>query len=422
MALLMVAVTLIPSTFSWYSHSESATGNLMKYTREELPVSMKTASDSVTMETKLADKNAEEGNTVSSISVPAGQIKYYVTTLTNSGNVDTYLDLQLSSLPNNADVKIGTNSPVINQKAYASRAARTKKTYDKVRVYFKTHSSMNAYWSQNNCKAKSKSLDLTNEGNSSNETTSDMNIAFKRAGAADETKDQLERCPNTDSTTYGGTTRVFYYDLPSDTEYFYFFNHWYMTSGSNREWNRTIDITDLSAGYLYYLNGERVDEKYKAYSRVFDDTLLNVMSYYDTARLSTGSNVTADIGLKKDPDNADDEFTPDYYGNNITYSSSNTNVCTVNRDGLITPKTSGTATITTTITGKFGDTTSANPITTSVSIPSNISQFPIASNILVPHDGSTDSDGNPNNVVKIHWYIINNGSSTAEASSIFVTI
>ena len=421
LAMLMAAMTLIPSTFSWYSHSATASGNLMKYTKSSLPVSMKTAANSVSVSTKLADQNAvESGDALTSFSVAANSIQYYVTTLTNTGSNDVYLDLQLGTLPNSADVRVGTNSPVVNQKAYASRAARTKKSSNTVRVYFKTHSSMTDYWNQANCKAENKTLDTSNVG-SSNTTTSDMNIAYSVDG--DEQYYRLERCPNTDATTYGGTDRIFYYDVPSNAEYFYFFNHWYFKSASNREWNRTINISDLTAGKLYYLNGEKVDNKYKAYTaRPVDDTLLAVMESYDTVRMSLGSNVTADISLKKESENEDDEFTPDYYGASITYSSGDTSKCTVNSDGLISPKASTGNTpvrITTTITGKFGDSVS---LTTDVTIPTSVDQFPIAQNIKVPCQGTTDSNGAATNTVKVHWYIINNGSSAVTPGSVFVTI
>ena len=138
MALLMTTMALVTPTFSWYSHNGSADGNTMKYQETNLPVSMKTESGSVSISTKAADANGVEtgsaisgGISVSAATVVDSKVKptinYYVTTLTNTGDNDVYLDLELSQLPNNASVSIGTTSPVLNQKVYASRGGQLKR-------------------------------------------------------------------------------------------------------------------------------------------------------------------------------------------------------------------------------------------------------------------------------------------------------
>ncbi len=437
MAALFVAVSVIPSAFSWYPHSGTESGNSIKYRRQDLPLSAKSASNAITVSTKLADANGEEsGSAISGgISVAARSssekqnIQYYVTTLRNTGSNDVYADLELSELPNNADVSIGTYSPTLNEKAYASRPARSKKSHTSTRVYFKTHSSWSSFWGVDN-----GSLETTHD-QGSNTSTNDINIAYKAESATknfksptssdsnkDETIAKMTKCTNGDTAhEYNSTNNVYYFDLPADTEYFYFFNHWYLKSASNWEWNRTVNISDMSPGRLYYLNGEIFDSKYKDYSVSDINTdLLAVMEYYDSVRMSLGESVFADISLKKESEDESDEFTPDYYGASITYTSNNTARFTINKDGVITPKASGTGTITTLITGKFGDTVN---LTTNVSIPTQIDQYPIAQNIKLGAAGSKDAEGKPTDEVKVYWYVENRSSdSAATAASIFVTL
>ena len=258
---------------------------------------------------------------------------------------------------------------------------------------------------------------------SSNGTKNDMNVAYLPNGVegeANEVMKKMSACPTADSDTSGtGTTAVYYCDIPSDAQYFYFFNHWYLRSPTNREWNRTINITNFTPGTLFYLNGQIYDEKYKDYStRPVDTDLAAVMQKYDSVRMSINS--TADISLKKESESNEEEFNPDYYGDEkqITYSSDNKPVCTVNSDGLITAHADGDATITTTVKGRFGD---SIELTTNVTVPRKVEQYPIAQNIRIPK--SSNAEGAESNEVKIEWYVINKDTTAAAtADGIFFTM
>lgn len=424
MVALMAALSLMPSTFSWYSHNEVKYGGKIHY-EDELDISMKSSANTVTMNTVKSDAKGTDGtaNNDSGISLSANNgkaVQYYKTTLDNTGNNDVMVDLETTNLGNNADFYIGTVSPTINEKAYASKAIREKKTGTTTRVYFKTNSAFSGYWNQDHCKDYEENgnhpystLNSSATVGSSNGTTCDMNIAYKISGEANEHYEMLERCPNTDSTTYGGTNRVFYCDLPNNVEYFYFFNHWYFCASTDREWNRTIDITTHPAGTLYYLTGNKVDNKWKEYAALpIDSDLAALNEYYSSAQMSLGSNVFADLGLKRDDDN-DENFIPQYYGQSITYESKDTSKATVNKDGLVTPVAStgiNSINIETTITGKFGD---RIVVTTKLKIPTAITQVPIIENVRVPAGES----------VVIHWYALNKSTSAAmSTSNIFFTL
>lgn len=406
LVIALAALTLLscaPATFSWYSYNDPAEGTRLTLAQDNLPVSVKSAANTVSYVTHIADEKGEAtSSTATSISVsPAEKVKYYKTTFTNNGANDVMVDLETTNMPNNADFYIGTLSPTLNEKAYASRAVRTKVSDNTVRVYFKTHNSFNPYWTH----YTGDSATVTFNSN----MTNDFNIAYKVSGEANEQFKKLKRCPSTGSSgnnTNVNSNWVFYYDLPSNVDYFFFFNHWYFKSDTNKEWNRTIDITELSSGRVYYLTGGSIDGKWKEYKvTAIDDTLVAVNEYYKSVRMSTGTGVFTDIALHKTGD--DENFIPEYYGNSIAYSSSNTSVAAVNKEGIITPGISGTATITTTITGRYGDT---RTVQTAVEIPENIAQVPIIKNVRVPAGESVDVD----------WYALNKSTSATMTTNAFL--
>ena len=433
MAAVLAVVSLTPSTFSWYSHNDYLSGNQMNYTKNNLPVSAKTASGAVSIETFESDKN---GN-VSGSAITGGiylehdsssahlAVKYYQTKITNSGSDDVMVDLETNKLSNTADFYIGTVSPTLNERAYASRASRTKVSGSKVRVYFRTKNSMSSYW------GTYVSGDVTYNNN----LTNDMNIAYKVTGGSEE-KQKLTLCPkNYDGNSYESYDKsnaedyVFFADIPTNTEYFYFFNHYYITEENNKNWNRTLSITDLTPGKLYYLTGGQIGESNKEYkTEAVNSNLVAINQYYSDARTSLGENVYADIGLKKTGE--DENFVPEYYGTKIEYeafvwnttttppSRVATNLITVNLDGLITPNSSGntgTAYVRTTVTGKFGDSDYAD---TEVSIPTEIDRFSIIKNVRVPA-----KDGDTNGETVVDWYVINKSSTLDfETPSLYLTL
>lgn len=446
MVAVLALVSFVPSTFSWYTHNASLEGNKINYS-DNLPVSIKSAANTISMTTYESDANGVATSNIVSggISIAADEttkkaVKYYKTVFTNTGNNDVMVDFETTNMPNDADFYIGTFSPTLNEKAYASRPVRTKISDTTVRVYFKTHSQMTSYWGKDSGRLKVETdkydsngtkagagweAGSTNQKNDNNGTNNDINLSYKVGDKEYQVK--MAKCANTESgDTITNTTNVYYYDIPSNTEKFFFFNHWYLRSASNREWNRTIDITDLTAGRLYYLTNGVVDGQYKEYAvRDVNKNLVALNQYYTNVRMSKGSNVYADISLKKDSE--DESFIPDYYGQSISYNvisntpvTENTTVATINRDGLITPLNYGSATIRTTITGVFGDT---KTVDTTVDIPQSISQLPIIKNIRVPAQGATNSEGKAANKVEVDWYAINKSATeTMTTGSLYFTI
>lgn len=423
---ILAAVSFIPSTFSWYTHNAVVEGKRLSYTKNDLPVSAKSSNDTLVFTTMACDsKGVTSGSVLSSISLPANTtgdaVQYYKTVITNNGVNDVYVDIEAKNLANNADFLIGTISPTLNEKAFASRATRSKVSNNETRVYFRTNNDYKSFWGKyydgdNDYIGDNGLVDFSDTSNVKN----DFNIAYKISGAASETFAKLKRCDDTAYSEDDPAAAVFYYDVPSNAEYFYFCNHWYFKSSTNREWNRTIDITDMTAGRLYRLTGKQVDYKWKEYAAEPVDTgLVALNQYYNTVRMSNGSSVYADISLKKDSTDDDEDFVPEYYGQSISYSSADTSVATVNGDGLITPTppaegaedTARSTTITTTIKGKYGD---EKQVQTVVTIPAAIPQVPIIKNVMVP---KANVEEGTNSSVEILWYALNRGVSTDQLTA-----
>lgn len=422
LAAVLAAISFIPSTFSWYTHSGTEEGNYLQYTRDDLPVSMKSSVNSVSAITYKCDANGEKGDEAAKIVLPPDggkAVQYYLTELTNTGNSDVMVDLQTSKLKNNADFVIGTVSPTINEKAYASRATRSKKAGASTRVYFRTKNAFNPYWTHFNNNADNAAasaleveVDYTAvDSNGKKTIKNDYNIAYKLTGSESEVYMPMKRCPKKIDGTAANWDEshaedyVFYCDIPSNAEYFYFFNHWYIVSSTNKDWNSTLHFTDTTTqGRLFYMTGVTNDKNNKECKAADVDTgLAAVNSYYDSVRMSTGGSVYADIGLKKESDDAN--FIPEYYGSSISYAvTSGDLVVTVNNDGLVSPLDTGVAEVTTTITGKYGDSIQT---VTAIDIPGEIAQVPILENIKVAKSGAKDDMGNSLDKVTILWYALN---------------
>lgn len=92
----------------------------------------------------------------------------------------------------------------------------------------------------------------------------------------------------------------------------------------------------------------------------------------------------------------------------VTYTSSKTDVATVDGKGLVTTKKAGKTTITVTSTGVYGDKITAECVLTVSKEPVKSSYIPIVTNMKI--EGATGS--NPA-VTKVYWYIKNDTQSNA---------
>lgn len=404
LVLLMGITAIMPSTFSWYDHNGSQTGDRMSYERKELPVSAGTISVS-TKKYRMSSADAVyydikgnkeyTGNAITSDTVAANNSQYYGTTITNTAASPAYVNLYLQNFLNNNNFFVGTMEPSLRDKDVSSSVHLKNK--NAVRVYFQ--------WSNAND---------WNNGSAAHyvvyKTKTSSNLGYRSfsnstyAGVIDNSKD-------THNYLSGKTT--YYIDLPDDTTSFYFatdanksgFNT--STKETTLKWYRTNTITNVQAERGYYLTGYADDTSFHAQMNSFEiPGGISVMKYFDTAEINQGQK--AFVSLTKGIH---------YTGSTISYSGSGG--LTVNAgSGMITRTGTGSGSVTTTITGSLGDT---KTVSTTVTTPSTVAAMPLAMNIKVPA-AKTEDGVTTNGEAHVVWYIRNESASTAcTFSSIYYT-
>ena len=250
---LMGVVSVMPSTFSWFNHSDVRSGDKMNYTRKELPVSgseitMKT--EYLTMEkddsgnelntlhydekgNKIVDKTkGKDGeitnDTTQSITIPAGHAQYFRTTFENTGTATSMVSIQLANLSNMQKVRLGTITPTVNEHAFSGRASLTRAANSKLRVYLKVPVNIKS-WS-----TADKISIVVNE-NTTNKIAM-TKLTAKRYNA-----------------------NVWYGDLPAGTTTYYFYNHAGDTDKTNH-WHRTASINEYKHDTFLTLENEKTQD------------------------------------------------------------------------------------------------------------------------------------------------------------------
>ena len=389
LALAMGIVAIMPSTFSWYNHNGSHTGDRMRYKKDALPVS----AGSITMVTKkyrtvenelyYDDRRNKEydGGALTKATVARSKTQYFGTTFTNTGAAPAYVNLYLKDFTNNPLNFIGTLAPSLTYKGISSSVHLANKNF--IRVYFQVKDAN--IWKESNYY---KYLVYKTKAG----TTGTRRSGSTGTGTINNSKDK--------NNILGGVSTI-YFDLPENTTEFFFATSTSTSASASdltnaEPWYRTKTITDVQAEKGYYLTGVADDTTFNAQYATFNiPGGVSVKTYFNTATMAAGQKA---------------------------YTSSNSKVTINSTTGLATAASSmttgSTATITTTITGSLGDTTT---VTTAVSNPSTLTGAAVSTNIEIP--GKTqDEDGNDvNGTAEVVWYIENGSTAECKFTSIYYT-
>ena len=403
LVLVLATACLVPSTFSWYDHKDTLTGNRMSYYRENLPVSSGTV-ELVTKKYRTENNklfydekgNKEyDGSTLTSGSVANGATQYYGTTITNSGTAPAYVNLYLQNFSHHPDNYIGTIAPSLTHKGISSTVHIANSNM--VRVYFQVKDTNN--WKDAN--AKKYIVYKTKTGSS---------YAYKQITA------QINN--SADSGNILNSVATSYVDLPGDATEFYFAtdgnNSGFNTSDCSvtQNWYRTNTITNIQAEVGYYLTGVADDTTWRAQYATFPiPGGISVKTYFNTATIAAGQN--AYITLTEGTN---------YTGKSAAYTTTSSDLTANGNTGLVTAKSSFTkgknATVTTTITGSLGDTTT---VSTNVTNPTTIPAAAVALNVKVPGKTQNDEGVWVNGTAEIVWYIANSSGADCSFNSIYYT-
>lgn len=400
LVLVLGVVSFIPSTFSWYDHDDVLTGNQMKYHREGLPVS----AGNVTMETKKfrtennklwydEKGNKQYGDVITAGSVSIGQTQYYGTILTNTGTAPAYVNLYLKDFKHEVGNEIGTLQPSLTQKGVSSTVHLAN--YNVIRVYFQWDQASG--WSANG--AKTYVVYTTKSSMGAIQMTNHITQASSGSTLL-----------NTQQSILGNKIEQTYYaDLPKDTVEFFFasdgnkskFNT--QTYVASEAWYRTKTISNVQPETGYYLTGVSDDTTFNAqYGSFHIQGGVSVKTYYDTIMFNKSQRTYINLS-----------GATNYTGASVSYATTDTDKISVNTNtGEVIAASDlqhGTnlATITTTITGSLGDTTT---VSTKINNPTTVDTATVTLNVEVPGK-SQDEKGNwVNGTAEIVWYI-KNGST-----------
>ncbi len=420
--LIIAAALLIPSTFSWYNHNGSQTGDSMSYSRQKLPVSAGTVSmvtkkytmdgNKLWYDTKGNKKYDGDAIDSSTSTVAASSVQYYGTTFTNTSSAPAYVNLYLKNFTNSPTVKIGTLQPSLTDKGLSSSVHLTNKNM--IRVYFQPKTANN--WKDADAKyyvvykTKSSSTNayrIFSKSEGYNALT-DSNSKTYYSG-------KIKNADDTGNILGGETT--YYIDLPENTTEYYFATDG-NKSGFNTSdcsvtmnWYRTNTITNVQAETGYYLTGVADDTTWNAQYATFNiPGGVSVKTCFDTVTINKNQHayVTLNQGTN-------------YTGASATYAvTAGSNITVNGNTGYVTTTNySGSATITTTIKGSLGDQTT---VTTAVSNPSTLAGVPVALNVKVPGKTTNENGDEVNGTAEIVWYIDNSAtSSDVEFAGIYYT-
>lgn len=368
LAVILCVMCVTTSTFSWFTRPQSLQGDHLGLDfnydiSTGTGITMRTYASIDDGKTYVETTGSEITDFSKAGGLAAGTRVCYRTDIINSGTAPQSVSLYLTKLEFPEDTSgsfyLGVNGPLKTYKNYYGDSSLTS---DKQAV---TINQKNVY------------------------------VGFYNANTYTPTDYQIHWW-NSSKSSYNGNSEVQPYFSPEKT------GTWnsktYKMSYATIPWD--ANAVKLRKGDTWY--GEDNTDIVSNNTVAFDGN-----STYVTSGKSAGINTFYSSATLKVGDSID--LAAEAQGKTITYSSSNTGVATVDvNTGTVTGVSAGTAIITVTAKGTYGDVMTARCTVTVSSADGNAkSDVPIVTNVKV--DGKY-ADGEPG-MESIYWYIKNDSSS-----------
>lgn len=348
------------TTFSWFNRPDVQKGDSLSW-RGDYNV---TNGENITAVTYVATK--DDGSEYSTdpfnfsglTTVSAHETKYFCTEVKNTGNAPQSISLFLNNSETNK-LSVGVNSPLRTYKRFTSDS----QTSDVVRTP---------------CNVNKKNLYIAT--NVPDPTKYTMHTW--KNGDSDSTNRKLSGYIEDKSVNYDNVDyNISYVTIP--TEHI----RAKLWDGVNTWYGNNLEITDQNNTYVFKADTSTTMKQ--------SGPSAGISSFYSNAEAVVGK--TFDLSAKAQ--------------GTVTYTSSKTDVATVDGKGQVIAKKAGKTTVTVTSTGVYGDKITAKCELTVSDEPAKSSYIPIVTNMKI--EGKADSDPV---VTKVYWYIKNDTASSAAYS------
>ena len=357
------------TTFSWFNRPDVQKGESLSW-RGDYNV---TNGENITAVTHVATK--DDGSEYSTdpfnfsglTTVPAHKTKYFCTEVKNTGAAPQSISLFLNNQDNNK-LSVGVNSPLRTYKRFTSDSQTT------------------SYVSKTPCNVNKKNLYIAT--NVDDPTKYTMHT-WKNVDT-DPTDKELSGYIKDESVNYDNVDyKISYVTISMEHDHAKLWHY----NGNTKEWfGSDLEITDQNNTYVFKADTSTTN----TYTTMkHSDPSAGISSFYSRAEAVVGKKF--DLSAKAQ--------------GTVTYTSSKTDVATVDGKGLVTAKKAGKTTITVTSTGVYGDVITEKCVLTVSKEPVKSSYIPIVTNMKI--EGATGSDPV---VTKVYWYIKNDTASSVAYS------
>lgn len=351
------------TTFSWFNRPEVQKGDSLSWSGDYNVTNGK----NITAVTYAASKpdgseySTDPFNFSGLTTVSAHETKYFCTEVKNTGAAPQSISLFLNNSETNK-LSVGVNSPL-----------RTYKRF--------TSDSQTSYVSKTQCNVNKKNVYIAT--NVDDPTKYTMHT-WKNVDT-DPTDKELSGYIKDESVNYDNVDyNISYVTISMEHDHARLWHY----NGNSKEWfGSDLEITDQNNTYVFKADTSTTMKQ--------SGPSAGISSFYSNAEAVVGK--TFDLSAKAQ--------------GTVTYTSSKTDVATVDGKGQVIAKKAGKTTVTVTSTGAYGDKITAKCELTVSKEPAKSSYIPIVTNMKI--EGKADSDPV---VTKVYWYIKNDTASSAAYS------
>lgn len=365
------------TTFSWFNRPGVQKGESLSWSGEYNVTNGKNIT-AVTYAASESDGSVYDTapfdfSSLQNVSVPAHETKYFCTEVKNTGTASQSISLFLNNSDTNT-LSVGVNSPLRTYRRFTSDSqtsyvSKTPCNVNKKNVYVgfvynKSYDpSQYGIWYWNN-----------------NGISGGAGVINKKLGESNYTT------ANSSHNAYTEKYDVYAAQIGYNADSMYLY---YQNKDTKFDGGENHDIGNKNTVIWY-----EYDSSYHS-SYVVSGTAAGISSFYSEAEAVVGKT----LDLKATAQGT------------VTYTSSKTDVATVDSNGQVTAKKAGKTTVTVTSTGVYGDKITAECELTVSEEPAKSSYIPIVTNMKI--EGKADDDAV---VTKVYWYIKNDTASDAEYS------